>query len=116
MVAGSRPHAGLRSCRPPSERVASACHGAEGGPIARTILRLGVSVAVLAVLFHRVGLDDVLEICLAARPELLALAVLLYASGQVLSALRWRALASGVGFRIPTLEYVRIYFIGMFFG
>ena len=27
-----------------------------------------------------------------------------------------RALAGGVGFALPTIEYVRIYFIGMFFG
>lgn len=70
----------------------------------------------LAVLFHRVGLGDVLEICLAARPELLALAFVLYATGQVVSAIRWHALTSGVGFAVPTIECVRIYFIGMFFG
>lgn len=86
------------------------------GPITRNVLRLGVSVAVLAVLFQRVGLGDVLEICLRARPHLLALAFGLYAAGQVVSALRWRALAQGVGFAVSALECTRIYFIGMFFG
>lgn len=75
-----------------------------------------MSVAVLAVLFYRVGLVDVLEICLRARPELFAGAFGLYATGQIVSALRWRALAHGIGFGTRVVECVRIYFIGMFFG
>ncbi len=70
----------------------------------------------LAVLFHRVGLGDVVQICLRARPELLAGAFALYATGQVASALRWRILAHGIGFTTSAIECVRIYFIGMFFG
>lgn len=82
----------------------------------RNLLRLGVSVAVLAVLFQRVGLGEVLEICLRARPELLAVGFGLYSAGQVVSAFRWRELARRVGFRVSAGEYARIYFIGMFFG
>lgn len=83
---------------------------------ARTILRVAVSLGVLAVLFHRVGVADVLDICLRASPAGLALALGLYATGQVVSAIRWHALARGVGFRTSVSECVRIYFIGMFFG
>lgn len=83
---------------------------------ARTLLRVAVSVGVLGVLFYRIGVADVLEICLQASPALLAVAFLLYTAGQVVSALRWRALARGVGFELSSLEAIRIYFIGMFFG
>lgn len=75
-----------------------------------------MSLVVLAVLFYRVGLVDVLEICLRARPERFAAAFALYTTGQVVSALRWRALAHGIGFGTGVVACVRIYFIGMFFG
>lgn len=84
--------------------------------MSRTWLRLAVSVAVLAILFYRVGLVDVLEICLRARPELLAAAFGIYTLGQVVSARRWWVLARNVGFSTSLLECTRIYFIGMFFG
>jgi len=84
--------------------------------MSRMWLRLGVSVAVLAALLYRVGLVEVLEICLRAQPGLLACAFLLYVAGQVVSALRWWALARGVGFSTPLRPCVRIYFVGMFFG
>lgn len=80
------------------------------------MLRLAVSLVVLAVLFRRVGFVDVMEICLRARPELIGAAFALYAIGQIVSALRWRLLAHGVGFTTSVVAFVRIYFIGMFFG
>lgn len=33
-----------------------------------------------------------------------------------MSAIRWRALARAVGFSVPLADYLRFYFIGMFFG
>jgi uncharacterized membrane protein YbhN (UPF0104 family) len=83
---------------------------------AKTALRVAVSVAILAILFARLGARDVLDVCLQARlaPLLLAFAVAM--ASQLVSAWRWRLLAHGIGFRTGWGRCVRIYLIGMFFG
>ena len=82
----------------------------------RNTLRLLVSVAILGALFHRVGIGEVADVLGQAQPIWLAIAAALYALGQLVSALRWRGLASSVGFMRPLSSYVRVYFTSMFFG
>lgn len=79
-------------------------------------LRIAVSVAVLGVLFWQTGFRDVARVVTSVEPLWLVAAFLLYNTGQVTSALRWHLFARAVGFRSPRIEYIRIYFIGMFFG
>lgn len=82
----------------------------------KAAIRILVSAAILAALFVRFGVADIVGLCLrASRPELL-LAFGVYLVSQLLSALRWRELAHGVGFRVGLARYARFYLVGMFFG
>ncbi len=79
-------------------------------------VKIVVSVGLLAYLFRRVDVGEIGRFFLEADPRWLAAAVLLYLGGQVLSAMKWRTLARGVGFDQPAGAFVRYYFIGMFFN
>lgn len=52
----------------------------------------------------------------SSDPRLLAAALALYLAGQTLSAVKWRRLASAVGFSGGVGRFVVYYFIGMFFN
>ena len=82
----------------------------------KTAARVLVSVAVLAVLFFRFGVGDIVKLCLRANPRDFLVAVAIYLASQVLSSVRWLGLARGVGFHVGLSRCTRWYFIGMFFG
>jgi uncharacterized membrane protein YbhN (UPF0104 family) len=82
----------------------------------KTALRVGVSTALLALLFSRFDVASILRVCLRATPGFFLGAFALYLASQVVSAVRWRNLARGVGFRAGTGECLQFYAIGMFFG
>ncbi len=87
-----------------------------GGSAGRLLVRLAVSSLALAFLFSRFDAAAVLAVCAHARPAPLLAALALYLLGQAVSALRWRGLARAAGFGGPRSRYLRLYFIGMFFG
>src|SRR5438128_6925729 len=79
-------------------------------------LRLGASVTLLACLAWRI---DWHQVALALRQvhwSSWLLGVGLYSATQVVSSLRWQLLAQPLGFRQPLGQFVRLYFIGMFFN
>lgn len=80
----------------------------------RTLAKIAVSVGVLAVLFHRVDAGALCDALGRVRPAVVALAIALYAGGQLLSARKWALLAAALGFRHRFSAYVRLYFEGMF--
>lgn len=82
----------------------------------RTILRVALSAAVLGLLLWRFGPRDVLEPLGRARPLPLLAAFALYCASQAVSAWRWMELARGVGFAVAFTRFLRLYFVGMFFG
>lgn len=82
----------------------------------RTILRTALSAAVLGLLLWRFGPSDVLEPLGRARLLPLLAAFALYCASQAVSALRWMELARGVGFATGFGRFLRLYFVGMFFG
>jgi glycosyltransferase 2 family protein len=82
----------------------------------KLVLKLFVSVGLLAYLARRVDLAQMARFLEAANPWLLVVAWSLYLFGQFLSAVKWRRLATAVGFRAPLSRFVAYYFIGMFFN
>ena len=79
-------------------------------------LKLFVSAGLLAYLARRVDFRQMAGFLESANPLLLVAALLLYLAGQVLSAVKWRRLATAVGFHTPLARFVEYYFIGMFFN
>lgn len=80
------------------------------------LLKLFVSLGLLAFLFSRVDLAKLLQALSSARPSYLVVALLGYFLGQVVSSVRWALLARPLGFQNPLRDFTVFYFIGMFFN
>ena len=79
-------------------------------------LRLLVSVALLAWLAWRTDWNQVRDAFGRLRLELWLAAIGIFLLAQVASAVRWRLLAQPLGFPNPLRQFVRFYFVGMFFN
>src|SRR5262245_56005102 len=82
----------------------------------RWLLRVPVSLGIIIYILVDVDLGDLGRALAGVHAGPLAAAVVLYLTGQVLSAYKWSLLGRSVGFGRPVGDYVRFYFIGMFFN
>ena len=81
----------------------------------RTLLQVTISAVAVLLIARNVDLRQTAHLLVAARPGYVAAALVLYIVGQVMSAFRWRLIGVSVGLAARFVEYVRFYFIGMFF-
>ena len=81
----------------------------------RRVLQIAFSVAAVALIARHVDLRETGRILRGVHVGWAVAAVVLYAAGQVMSAYRWRLIGRSVGLQQPFAQYVRCYFIGMFF-
>ncbi len=79
-------------------------------------LKVGVSLALLGVLFARVDRAQMAASLRGASLPLLLICIPLYAVGQVLSTLRWQILLAAEGIRVPLWRLALLYSEGMFFN
>jgi len=82
----------------------------------KIILKIVLSVGILVYLFSQISLLPFWEAFLDARHNYIILAFLLYIIGQMLSAFKWRLVATILGFRRRFKRFLAYYFIGMFFN
>ena len=80
------------------------------------LLKIGFSLALLAILLKQVGWQQTLETLGKARLPHLAAAFVLYLVGIVVRAYRWRILLSALRMDIPLAKLTALYFIGTFFN
>lgn len=80
----------------------------------KSLLRILVSIALLALLLHYIDLHAVLTRLQQVNYlwVILASAVLMF--GQTLAAIRWTWLARGLGLEVRAIRKIQIYFLGMF--
>ncbi|MBI2963617.1 MAG: flippase-like domain-containing protein [Deltaproteobacteria bacterium] len=78
--------------------------------------KLAVSLGLLLYLLRRVDFAEIARFVGHLDLGRFAFAVALYVAGQVVSALKWRRLASAVGFGGSAASFVGYYFIGVFFN
>jgi uncharacterized protein (TIRG00374 family) len=79
-------------------------------------LRLVVSAALLIGLAWRTDWHQVGQVFRNLRLELWLSALGLFLLAQVVSAVRWRLLAQPLGFQTTLRDFLRFYFVGMFFN
>ena len=80
------------------------------------LLRIGLSVCLLAWLISKTNQDDLLEAILDLSFYAWAVAFLMYLASQVVSSIRWYFLAHALDFTGPWSAYLRYYFVGMYFN
>jgi len=84
--------------------------------VGKLLLKIIFSVGIIVYLLSQVSLVSFWKALLDARHIYIILAFLLYISGQILSAYKWRLLAKTLGFRRTFKRFLSYYFIGMFFN
>lgn len=82
----------------------------------RALVRVTVTVGILGYLLSMLDLRELLETLRRVRLAPFVAAVAVYVAGQTLSAGKWALIGRAVGFGRSLAEYVRFYFIGMFFN
>ena len=80
------------------------------------LLKVGLSLTLLAILLSQVGWQQTLETLRKARWPHLAAAFVLYLVGIVVRAYRWRILLSALRMDIPLAKLTNLYFVGTFFN
>jgi hypothetical protein len=80
------------------------------------VLKIAVSAALLVFVFRRVDFEGVGRSLARADGVLVLIAWIVYVAGQVLSAIKWRVLASAVGLSDSAAHFVAYYFVGTFFN
>lgn len=87
---------------------------ASGGNL-RRFLQIAFSIGAVVLIARHVDLRETGRILAAVHVGWALAAVVLYLVGQVMSAFRWWLIGRSVGLDQPFTQYVRFYFIGMFF-
>jgi len=92
--------------------------GARTSPrrVLTTLLKLAVTAALYVAVVYKIDLATIWARLQTAHLEWVALGVVAYAGGQLLSAWRWWLLLRPVNLAVPYLRMVAFYFIGMFFN
>ena len=80
------------------------------------VLKLVLSIGLVAMLLSRVSLRHALDVLAQAQWGFLGLALALYVGGVALRALRWQALLRAKGIAVPLPRLVTLYYVGGFFN
>ena len=82
-----------------------------------TLLKIAVSLGILAYIFIKVvDFNELWKVLIAARPIYILAAILVYFLVQGLSAWRWHLLLKPQGIRVPFTRVLSYYFLGMYFN
>ncbi|UCC61414.1 MAG: flippase-like domain-containing protein [Anaerolineae bacterium] len=81
-----------------------------------SLLKVGVSVGLLAWVLPRIGLVEIWHEIQAVHLGWLGLAFALCVLGTALRAYRWQALLLGLKLQVPTRRLIKLYFVGTFFN
>lgn len=80
------------------------------------LLKVLVSIALLAWLLRAIDLRETLATLRGINLPLLVLAWLLYQSGMFIRGGRWRSLVTALGYQSSWLRLASLYYVGTFFG
>jgi uncharacterized membrane protein YbhN (UPF0104 family) len=83
---------------------------------AGNLLKIGVSVGLLAWVLPRIGLTAIWREARSAHVGWLVAAFVLFVAGTALRAYRWQALLQGLELQSPIGRLIKLYFIGTFFN
>lgn len=82
----------------------------------RWLVRGSVTAGIVAYILVDVDRGHLAAALAAVRPSALVAPLAIYLVGQLISAFKWARLGRAVGFERPLRDYLRFYYIGMFFN
>jgi len=82
----------------------------------KVLIRVFGTLVLVYLILTRINFAQLMESFLTLRPAYWVAAFILLACTQVLSSLRWKVLANAVGFGGSFYQYLKYFFIGMFFN
>lgn len=80
------------------------------------LLKIVLSLGLLALLFTRIGIDDALAAIQEMDPRAFTAAFLLFLFGVLIRAYRWQRLLEAVALQVPLRRLIVLYFMGSFFN
>ncbi len=80
------------------------------------LVKLGVSVGLIALFFFKIDWPDVIAAVSGADVRLIGVAVALFFASNVLGALQWDLLLRAQGIALPHLRVQTLYMVGVFFN
>jgi glycosyltransferase 2 family protein len=80
------------------------------------IAKVGVSAGALYLVLRQVDFDAMLRVIARADVVDVVAVIAIYLAGQAMTAWRWKLIAQRVGFEEGMGEFLRFYFVGMFFN
>lgn len=89
---------------------------ATDNPRRKNLLKIVVSVSAIGLLLNRIDVSTLTQALARIHPSSAILLVLIYLSGQVVSALRWAVVLAAAGINRPFGWILRLYFGAMFFN
>lgn len=81
-----------------------------------TVLKIIISLALIAYLFYKIDLSAALRLMAQADPLYISLALLLYLGAITTGGLKWYILLRAQGIHIPFLSLLGYTFVGVFFN
>jgi uncharacterized protein (TIRG00374 family) len=80
------------------------------------LAKIGVSAGALYLVLRQVDFDAMLRVMARADVVDVVAVIAIYLAGQAMTAWRWKLIAERVGFLEPMRDFLRYYYVGMFFN
>lgn len=84
--------------------------------IVRLAVKLVISAGLLGFLFGKIPVVDILDLVRTLDRGVVAAAVGVFLTSNVLGAMQWHVLLGSSGVALPFRRSFRIYFVGLFFN
>ena len=82
----------------------------------KTLLRLGISAGIIALLLSQIDLRAVLDVISRINPLAVVLALASGVAASVCAGMAWAALLGAQGIHLPVWQTLRMHFVGLFFA
>lgn len=88
----------------------------KGSKLLKLLLRIAISAFLVWLLVSHTDISEIGKALMNTNHMILLLCVVIYLCGQVLSSIKWQLICETVGFRNRLKDYIKYYFVGMFFS
>lgn len=82
----------------------------------KTLLKIFVSIIILCLLLTNINFAESMEVLSKFNIKIFILTVIIYITGQIISAVKWEIISQQLGFKSGLFDYIKYYFKGMFYN